>query len=90
VIRTLSPLPDQVVLVTDGLPTQGKDRGLRRFVNVSQRARLFEEAQKSLPSNVPVDVILLPMQGDLPAPHMFWTLARETGGNFMMPAADWP
>jgi hypothetical protein len=90
VIRTLSPLPDQVVLVTDGLPTQGKDRGLRRFVNVAQRARLFEEAQKSLPSKVPVDVILLPMQGDLPAPHMFWTLARETGGNFMMPAADWP
>jgi hypothetical protein len=90
VIRTLSPLPDQVLLVTDGLPTQGKDRPLRRFVNVAQRARLFEEAQKSLPSNVPVDVILLPMQGDLPAPHMFWALARETGGNFMMPAADWP
>lgn len=90
VIRTLSPLPDQVLLVTDGLPTQGKDRPLRRFVNVAQRSRLFEEAQKSLPSNVPVDVILLPMQGDLPAPHMFWTLARETGGNFMMPAADWP
>ena len=90
VIRTLSPLPDQVVLVTDGLPTQGKDRPLRRFVNVAQRARLFEEAQKSLPTNVPVDVILLPMQGDLPAPHMFWTMARVTGGNFMMPAADWP
>jgi hypothetical protein len=90
VIRTLSPLPDQVVLVTDGLPTQGKERPLRRFVNVAQRARLFEEAQKSLPANIPVDVILLPMQGDLPAPHMFWTLARQTGGNFMMPAADWP
>jgi hypothetical protein len=89
VIRTLSPLPDQVVLVTDGLPTQGKERPSRRFVNVAQRSRLFEEAQKILPK-VPVDVILLPMQGDLPAPHMFWTLARETGGNFMMPAADWP
>jgi hypothetical protein len=89
-IRTLSPLPDQVVLVTDGLPTQGKDRSPRRFVNVAQRARLFEEAEKTLPSNVPVDVVLLPMQGDLPAPHMFWTLARATGGNFMMPAADWP
>ncbi len=44
-IRTLSPLPDQVVLVTDGLPTQGEDRPLRRFVNVAQRARLFDEAQ---------------------------------------------
>ena len=90
VIRTLFPMPDQVVLVTDGLPTQGKDRGLRKFVSVAQRSRLFEEAQKSLPPKVPVDVILLPMQGDLPAPHMFWTLARATGGNFMMPSADWP
>jgi hypothetical protein len=90
VIRSLFPLPDQVVLVTDGLPTQGKDRPLRRFVNVTQRARLFEEAQKSLPANIPLDVILLPMQGDLPAPHMFWTLARETGGHIMMPARDWP
>ena len=90
VIRTLSPMPDQVVLVTDGLPTQGKDRPLRKFVNVSQRSRLFEEAQKSLPPKVPVDVILLPMQGDLPAPHMFWDLARATGGNFMMPSSDWP
>jgi hypothetical protein len=26
----------------------------------------------------------------LPAPHMFWTLARETGGHIMMPARDWP
>ena len=90
VIRTLFPMPDQVVLVTDGLPTQGKDRGLRKFVSVAQRSRLFEEAQKSLPPKIPVDVILLPMQGDLPAPHMFWTLARATGGNFMMPSADWP
>ena len=89
-IRTLSPMPDQVVLVTDGLPTQGADKPLRRFVNVNQRARLFDEAQRSLPSNVPIDVILLPMQGDLPAPHRFWTLARATGGHFLMPAKDWP
>jgi hypothetical protein len=90
VIRTLSPRPDQVVLVTDGLPTQGKDRPSRKFVNVAQRSRLFDEARRTLPENIPVDVILLPMQGDLPAPYQFWTMARETGGNFMMPAADWP
>jgi len=89
-IRSLSPLPDQVVLVTDGLPTQGAERGVRRFVNVNQRARLFDEAMRSLPPNIPVSVILLPMQGDLPAPHRFWTLARATGGNFLMPAKDWP
>jgi hypothetical protein len=57
---------------------------------VGQRSRLFDEAERSLPQGVPVSVILLPMQGDLPAPHMFWTLARATGGNFFMPARDWP
>lgn len=89
-IRGLSPLPDQVVLITDGLPTQGAERGLRRFVSVAQRSRLFDEAQRSLPSNVPVDVVLLPLLGEPPAPHQFWTLARATGGQFLMPARDWP
>ena len=89
-IRSLSPLPDQVVIVTDGLPTQGAQKPGRKFVNVGQRSRMFDEAERSLPQGVPVSVILLPMQGDLPAPHMFWTLARATGGNFFMPARDWP
>jgi hypothetical protein len=89
-IKTLSPRPDQVVLLTDGLPTQGRERGIRDYVNASQRARLFDEAMRSIPPNVPVDVILLPMQGDLPAAHRFWTLARNTGGNYLMPGADWP
>jgi hypothetical protein len=89
-IRSLSPLPDQVVLVTDGLPTQGTLKPTRRFVNAAQRSRLFDEAQSSLQPNIPVDVILLPMQGDMPAPHKFWELARATGGNFLMPARDWP
>lgn len=89
-IRSLSPRPDQVVLITDGLPTQGSERGLRRVVSVSQRSRLFDEAQRSLPAGIPVDVILLPMLGEPPAPHKFWTLARATGGQFLMPARDWP
>jgi len=89
-IRTLSPRPDQVVLLTDGLPTQGKDRPVRNYVNVGQRTRLFDEARRALPPNVPVDVILLPMQGDLPAAHRFWTMARETGGSYLLPGSDWP
>jgi hypothetical protein len=89
-IRGLAPRPDEVVLVTDGLPTQGKSKSSRKYVDVSARTRLFDEARRALPASVPVDVILLPMQGDLPAPHRFWTMARETGGNFLMPSADWP
>jgi hypothetical protein len=89
-IRSLSPRPDQVVLITDGLPTQGKERGRRDYVNVEQRARLFDEARRALPPNTPIDVILLPMQGDLPAAHRFWTMARDTGGSYLVPGEDWP
>lgn len=89
-IRNLSPKPDQVVLVTDGLPTQGKEKPLRKYVDVGARTRFFDEARRAMPTDVPIDVILLPMQGDLPAPHRFWNLARDSGGKFMMPSADWP
>jgi len=88
--RTLSPLPDQVILITDGLPTQGKTAGLRKYVNSEARMRLFDEAVGQLPDGVPVDSILLPMQGDLQATHRFWNLARLTGGTILTPSKDWP
>ena len=88
-IRGLSPRPDEVVLVTDGLPTQGKSKPLRRYVDVGPRATVRRGARAPA-RGVPIDVILLPMQGDLPASHRFWGLARASGGNFLMPSADWP
>src|SRR5262249_49062165 len=51
--RTLSPLPDQVILITDGLPTQGKSAGLRRYVNSDARVKLFDESLGQLPPGVP-------------------------------------
>jgi hypothetical protein len=88
--KTLVPLPDQIVLITDGLPTQGKTAGLRKYVDSGARMRLFDEAVGQLPDGVPVDSILLPMQGDLQAPHRFWNLARLTNGALLMPSKDWP
>ena len=88
--RTLNPLPDQIVLITDGLPTQGKTQGLRRYVNSAERMRLFDEAVSQLPEHVPIDCVLLPMEGDLQAAHRFWHLARVTDGTLLTPAKDWP
>jgi polyhydroxyalkanoate synthesis regulator phasin len=88
--RTLSPLPDQVVLLTDGLPTQGKTAGSRRYVDSGARMRLFDEAVGQLPDKVPIDTVLLPMNGDPQAAHRFWHLARLTDGNLLMPSKDWP
>jgi hypothetical protein len=88
--KTLNPLPDQIILITDGLPTQGKSAGFRKYIDAGARARLFDDAVGELPEKVPVDVILLPMHGDLPAAHRFWQLTRFTQGTLMMPSKDWP
>jgi hypothetical protein len=90
VIRALDPMPDQVIVITDGLPTQGATPpAIRKAVDAEQRTKLFNEAVSALPK-VPVTTILFPMEGDLPAPSQYWRLARNTGGVFMMPSKDWP
>jgi hypothetical protein len=88
--RTLNPLPDEIVLITDGLPTQGKTAGMRKYVDSGARMRLFDEAVGQLPDRVPIDCVLLPMKGDLQAAHRFWHLARLTDGTLLMPSKDWP
>ncbi|MFM7627710.1 MAG: VWA domain-containing protein [Gammaproteobacteria bacterium] len=85
------PAPDQIVLITDGLPTQGATPpALRRYVDTGDRARLFGEAVRSIGSDIPIDVVLLPMKGEVPGPHLFWELARRTKGSFVVPSRDWP
>lgn len=88
--KSLSPLPDQIVLITDGLPTQGKTAATRKYVDSDARVRLFDEAIRQLPEHIPIDSILLPMQGDSEAAHRFWHLARTSDGSLLMPARDWP
>lgn len=92
VIGKLSPAPDNVILITDGLPTQGdKPPLIRRLVTAEEREDLMKAAVKSLPpSPPPINVVLLPMEGDPSAPIYFWRLARTTGGGFLSPAKDWP
>lgn len=88
--RTLGPLPDQIVLITDGLPTQGKTVATRKLIDSDARVRFFNEAVSQLPQHVPIDSVLLPMQGDPEAAHAFWHLARGSDGSVVMPAKDWP
>ncbi len=88
--RTLNPLPDQIILITDGLPTQGRTAGPRKFIDAGAREQLFDEAITVIPKRIPVDTVLLPMEGDVEAAHRFWKLARLTEGTLLAPAKDWP
>lgn len=90
-VGALSPRPDNIILVTDGLPTQGTSPpAIRKTIDGEGRLKLFERAIARLPSGIPVNVILLPMEGDPLAPSAYWTLARRTNGSFLSPARDWP
>ena len=87
----LSPRPDNIILVTDGLPTQGAlPPAVRKTIDGEGRLKLFERAIDKLPGGIPVNVILLPMEGDPLAPGAYWTLTRRTNGAFLSPAKDWP
>ncbi len=90
VAKRLSPRPDNILLVTDGLPTQGRDKPSSTTVSADQRLQHFQAAVRTLPSGVPVNTVLLPMEGDAYAAAAFWKLAQETRGSFLTPARDWP
>jgi|TARA_Y100000310_G_scaffold344330_2_gene456478 hypothetical protein len=90
VINQLSPQPDNVYLITDSLPTQGDSPPKGTTVAGKQRERFFEESLELLPADVPVNVILMPMDGDPLAAPNFWYLAQITAGSFLSPSDDWP
>jgi outer membrane murein-binding lipoprotein Lpp len=90
VARTINPAPDQIILITDGLPTQGTVPPSRKFINVREREKLFDDAVKTVDRDLPIDVVLLPMKGDLLAAHAFWRLARRSNGAYVIPSRDWP
>jgi hypothetical protein len=87
---TMLQRPDNILLLTDGLPTQSAGKTKRMSVSGKQRVQFFEQAIKALPENIPVNTILFPMEGDPMAAVLFWKLAVDTEGSFLTPTSDWP
>jgi polyhydroxyalkanoate synthesis regulator phasin len=89
-VANMSDKPDNIFLITDGLPTLS-DRGSRdALVTPSQRLDLYEDALEELPRGIPVNVVLLPLEGDPSAAAAYWQLAQFTSGSFISPSKDWP
>ncbi|HEX5047551.1 MAG TPA: M56 family metallopeptidase [Gammaproteobacteria bacterium] len=82
----LLPQPDTVYVVTDGLPDVGASG--RAADSQDARVQLFREAAARAPAGVPVNVILLPLEGEEVAAPAYWTLALSTGGALLAPAED--
>jgi hypothetical protein len=89
-IEGLNPRPDNIFLITDSLPTQGAQTPRASTIDGNGRMRLFREALRRMPSEAPINVILLPMEGDPSAAAAYWDLARMTNGTLLAPSRDWP
>jgi hypothetical protein len=90
VIAEFDSKPDNLFILTDGLPTMGNTPPKKYMVTGSQRRQHFETAIAKLPKGIPVNTILFPMEGDPEAAALFWQLALDTKGAFIAPSRDWP
>lgn len=89
-VRSMSTVPDAIVLLTDGLPTQSDSYASGEFVSESDRVRFFNAAVRVAAPDIPVNTILYPLEGDPASPFLFWQLADRTEGALVSPAPSWP
>ena len=89
-VNEFEQLPDNIYLITDGLPTLGDKAPRDTTITGREREKLFFDAVESLPFGVPVNIVLLPLEGDPMATASYWELAQTTRGSFLSPSGDWP
>ena len=90
VISQMNPRPDNVIVLVDSLPTMNAADTDRGMVTGQERLRFHYEAENEIPSGIPVNILLYPMEGDYNAAIAYWLLAYRTGGSFMSISKDWP
>jgi hypothetical protein len=90
VAASLSPRPDNIILLADGLPTMDEATSNRPTISGRERFNMHLRAVRELPSGIPVNIFLYPLEGDFEAPILYWLLAYRTGGSFISVSRDWP
>jgi len=90
VIRDMNPRPDNVILLVDSMPTMDAATSTKSVILAGERLNLFAAATQLIPSGIPVNIMLYPMEGDAQAAVSFWALALRTRGSFMSVSHDWP
>ncbi|MEQ8408839.1 MAG: VWA domain-containing protein [Gammaproteobacteria bacterium] len=89
-VANMSPMPDNIFLITDGLPTLNGRNSSANTISPRDRLALFEGAVEALPQGIPVNVIMMPLEGDPSASAAYWQLAQYSQGSFLTPSKDWP
>ena len=90
VIRDMKPRPDNVILLVDSMPTMDQATSSKSVIGAGERANLFTAATQLVPSGIPINVMLYPMEGDPAAVTSFWSLALKSRGSMISVSHDWP
>lgn len=88
--QKLNPKADNIILITDGLPTQSNSLRVGNVIGERERIQMFKAAAEEIPYNTPINIILFPMKGDPTAAALFWKLAFRTKGSLVSPSKNWP
>ncbi len=89
-IHSMSERPDNIILITDGLPTLSDSVESGSTIDEARRIRMYSVAKKRILNRVPINIILFPMSGDPSAAALYWVLATKTKGSFICPSKNWP
>jgi len=90
VVRDMKPRPDNVILLVDSMPTMDAETSNKSVIGAGERANLFTAATQLIPSGIPINVMLYPMEGDPAAVTSFWSLALKSRGSMISVSHDWP
>ena len=75
-LQELDSKPDNIFLITDGLPRK-VNRHLAAIRVGPARLKHYRDALRNLPNNVPVNVVLSPMEGDPAAAKILETYSGD-------------
>ena len=90
VIRDMNPRPDNVILLVDSMPTMDAATSTKTVIGPGERLNLFTAATQVIPSGIPINIMLYPMEGDARASVSLWALALKSRGSFISVSHDWP
>ncbi len=89
-VNEIPELPDNIVLILDGLPTLADSVPAGEIVDERIRIQMFLAARRTQPPNVPLNILLLPFEGDPTAAIAYWSVANYSEGSLVSPSRTWP
>ena len=101
-VSQLVPKPKRILLITDGLPNKIEERGVLpgcpfssakvRMVSGDCRTSIALASLDTLSeklARVPIDVVLLPLEGDPRAVRIYSMISGISSGRLITPSSDW-